>query len=466
MAGQIVVVGDALLDRDWDGRVERLSPEGLIPVVDEPSTTLRPGGAALAAALAASDGRNVTLVTALARDDAATELRAALDASGVETIDLGFEDPTASTVEKLRVRSEGRSLLRVDRGQGGTVGHPGDQARRALASAAAVLVADYGRGVTAETGVRSALQGIAARVPLVWDPHPRGPWPVPQVRLATPNAQEAVTFAGGVGGDGLEAFAERGRRLRRQWQATAVAVTLSRRGALLVEGDGPPTMIPTTPARGDVCGAGDRFASAAAGFLADGALPSEAVSGAVVSASAFVAAGGASAVRLRHEAEPMIAPQGGMAEAQAVISRTRARRGKVVATGGCFDLLHAGHISLLRQARALGDCLVVCLNSDASVRRIKGPGRPLVPEEDRAAVLRALEFVDAVVIFDEDTPVAVLNRIRPDIFAKGADYAVSDLPEAKVVASWGGEAVLLPYLKGRSTTSLMHEAARRIRTSA
>ena len=466
MGGRLVVVGDALLDRDWDGRVERLSPEGPFPVVDQPTATMRPGGAALAAALAAIDGREVTLITALARDAAAAELRSALDAAGVEAIDLGFEDRSATTIEKLRVRSEGRSLLRIDRGQGGTACPPNDEARRALASAAAVLVADYGKGVAAETRMRSALRAVGDRVPLVWDPHPRGLPPVGGVRLATPNTQEALLFTGGIGGDGLEAFTERGRRLRRQWQAAAVAITLGKRGAVLVEGDGPPTVIPTTPARGDVCGAGDRFASAAACLLADGALPSEAVNGAVVAATAFVAAGGASAARLRQETEAIYALEGGMAEAQAVIGHTRAQGGKVVATGGCFDLLHAGHISLLRQARALGDCLVVCLNSDASVRRIKGPGRPLVPEEDRAAVLRALAFVDAVVTFDEDTPVALLNRLRPDIFAKGADYAVSDLPEAKEVASWGGEAVLLPYLKGRSTTSLMHEAARRIRTSA
>jgi rfaE bifunctional protein nucleotidyltransferase chain/domain len=133
----------------------------------------------------------------------------------------------------------------------------------------------------------------------------------------------------------------------------------------------------------------------------------------------------------------------------------------VVATGGCFDLLHAGHVRFLRQARALGDCLIVCLNNDASVRRLKGPGRPLVPEDDRAAVLSALDCVDAVVVFDEDTPEAILSRLKPDIFAKGGDYAVADLPEAELVKSWGGQTVLLPYLEGRSTTLLVSEAARR-----
>ena len=127
----------------------------------------------------------------------------------------------------------------------------------------------------------------------------------------------------------------------------------------------------------------------------------------------------------------------------------------VVATGGCFDLLHAGHVETLRAARALGDRLVVCLNSDASVRRLKGPGRPLVPETDRARVLLALECVDEVVVFDEDTPVEVLRRIRPDIWTKGGDYAGAELPELAVLEEWGGQAVVLPYVEGRSTTALV-----------
>jgi len=130
----------------------------------------------------------------------------------------------------------------------------------------------------------------------------------------------------------------------------------------------------------------------------------------------------------------------------------------VVATGGCFDLLHAGHVAVLQQARALGDCLVVCLNSDASVRRLKGPTRPLQSHADRAAVLLALGCVDAVLVFDEDTPTQVLSQLRPHVWAKGGDYALTAIPEAAAVAEWGGQAVVLPYLAGRSTSSLIREA--------
>ncbi|MGH8904919.1 MAG: adenylyltransferase/cytidyltransferase family protein, partial [Egibacteraceae bacterium] len=202
----------------------------------------------------------------------------------------------------------------------------------------------------------------------------------------------------------------------------------------------------------DPCGAGDCYASSVAAALADGALLSTAVVEAVMAASSFVFAGGVNC--LAHE--PCPAPAQGPRQAEAVIAECRARGGTVVATGGCFDLLHAGHVRMLEQARGLGDCLVVCLNSDASVRRLKGTGRPVVAQSDRAAVLLGLGCVDAVVVFEEDTPEVVLDRLRPDVWAKGGDW--QDLPEAPLIGSWGGQAVVLPYLAGRSTTTLIQEA--------
>ena len=459
----LVVVGDALLDRDLDGRVERLAPDAPVPVVDDPAERRRPGGAALAATLAALDGWAVVLVTALAADEAGVALRELLEAAGVEVVDLGLAGPTP---EKIRVRADGRSLLRLDRAaRPGRVGPPGDAARRALTGAAAVLVADYGRGLAAEPGVRAALAGLPARVPVVWDPHPRGPAPVPGARLATPNRAEAARFAPDVPGDGLAAVTARARLLADRWQAAAVAVTLGPGGALLVQGAGAPMVMPAPATTGgDPCGAGDRFAATAAALLADGALPSEAVAGAVTAASAFVATGGAATVHGNEVAPVVHTPQGvasPLDRALRLIADVRARGGTAVATGGCFDLLHAGHVATLRAARALGDCLVVCLNSDDSVRRLKGPGRPLVRLADRVAVLEALGCVDVVVPFDERTPEAVLQRLRPDVFAKGGDYALADLPEAELLATWGGQAVVLPYLEGRSTTQLMKEVVRR-----
>jgi rfaE bifunctional protein nucleotidyltransferase chain/domain len=250
----------------------------------------------------------------------------------------------------------------------------------------------------------------------------------------------------------------RARELRRRWRAEAVAVTLGDEGALLVNGKRPPLVAPAPRLTVlDPCGAGDRFSSTAAGMLADGHTLEEAVTAAVRTASAFVAAGGASAGLTG--GAPMLASEG-MEAALEVAARTRAAGGRVVATGGCFDLLHAGHVSVLQAARRLGGCLVVLLNSDESVRRLKGPDRPLVNEADRSAVISALECVDAVAVFDEPTPEAALRRLRPDVFAKGADYSDVELPESAVLAEWNAEVVLLPYLEGRSTTRLLEEVIR------
>jgi D-beta-D-heptose 7-phosphate kinase / D-beta-D-heptose 1-phosphate adenosyltransferase len=450
----VVVVGDTLLDRDVLGTVERLSPDAPVPVLDEGAVRSRPGGAGLAALLAARDGRPVTLVTALAGDAAGAELAAMLHAHGVEVIDLGLD---GATPEKLRIGPSGRPLLRLDRGGGGAVGAANAEARAAIGWGAALLVADYGRGVAAAPDLRDAL--ARATHPVVWDPHPRGPAPVAGATLVTPNAAEAKALEPGLAGDGIPVVARRARALARRWRAAAVSVTCGARGVVLVDGPRPPLSVAAEPARGgDPCGAGDRFASCAAGALADGAATDDAVLAAVTSASRFVAAGGASAIGADEASGP--SPAAAPADDPVALARAaRAAGGIVVATGGCFDLLHPGHVRTLQAARALGDCLVVCLNSDSSVRARKGPGRPVVGQEDRAAVLRALGCVDGVVIFDEQTPSAVLERLRPHIWAKGADYADRELPEASVLAGWGGEVVLLPFLQGKSSTRILEGAA-------
>jgi D-beta-D-heptose 7-phosphate kinase/D-beta-D-heptose 1-phosphate adenosyltransferase len=455
----LVVIGDVLLDRDVSGRVERLSPDAPVPVVDEAATASRPGGAGLAALLAASDRRAVTLVTALANDAAADELRAMLAERDVDVADIGLD---GATPEKIRVTTGGRPLLRLDRGgASGTVGEPSAAVRAAIGWADALLVADYGRGVAAHPRVREALEALPADVPVVWDPHPRGPRPTAGVALATPNLAEATALVPDPPGDALPAVAARARRLAADWAARHVCVTCGPRGAVLAGPDGAPVAVPAPAVSGgDPCGAGDRFASRAATALASGAAVEQAVEDAVREASRFVAAGGAGALGGAALAEQTAASASAV-DALGVADAVRTAGGTVIATGGCFDLLHPGHIRTLEAARALGDCLVVCLNSDASVRRLKGPGRPVVNEADRAAVLRALRCVDAVLVFEEDTPAAALERLRPDVWAKGGDYAGRELPESAVLEQWGGQAVVLPFVDGKSSTRLIEEASLR-----
>ena len=443
------MIGDALLDRDLDGRAERLAPDAPVPVVDALEPHDRAGGAGLAATIAAAAGHAVTLVCALGDDVAGARVRALLESACVSVCDLGLP---GATPEKVRVRAGGRALVRLDSGgETRACGPLNEAARAALRGADAVLVSDYGRGVAAEPTVRAALASLGA-TPIVWDPHPNGPDPVPGCALVTPNAAEAAAAWPGDAGAGLARHEERARALRRRWQAVHVCVTLGSRGALLVHADGPALAVPApNVGAGDPCGAGDCFATTAAGRLAAGALPSEAVRAAVAAASAFVAAGGAAVWPARRE-------QPADSDAFALATRVRGEGGTVVATGGCFDLLHAGHVCALEAARALGDCLIVCLNSDDSVRRLKGADRPVVPETDRAAVLAALRCVDAVAVFEEDDPRAVLRELRPHVWAKGGDYAVSDLPEAETLAEWGGRAVVVPYVAGRSTSRLIEVA--------
>ncbi|MFF3437810.1 D-glycero-beta-D-manno-heptose 1-phosphate adenylyltransferase [Streptosporangium sp. NPDC002721] len=487
MTGPIVVLGDSLLDVDIEGHAERLCPDAPAPVVDGRSECRRPGGAGLAALLAARDGAEVVLVTAIG-NDASGRCLASLLADHVEVVRLPLR---GATVRKTRVRVRGRTLIRIDTGDGRARGSGGDdrcpyrtghgglrydlaggwpgrslageRVAAVLRSARAVLVSDYGRGV-AEL-CRDLLRDLAA--PVVWDPHPRGAPPAPGCALVTPSEAEARLLCA----EPRDTPDRIARYLVRDLGAEAVAVTLAERGTVLARRGGRPLRIPP-PALvtgRDSCGAGDRFATAATLALAEGASTEDAVAAAVGEATRFVERGGAAAVRLprparrrrspvpRTDVPPAPAPG-----PESLAGAVRAAGGRLIATGGCFDLLHAGHVSLLRRARALGDALIVCVNSDESVRRLKGRGRPVVGERDRVEVLRALECVDAVAVFDGDTPCALIGHLRPDVWVKGGDYTGREMPETEAVWRAGGDVVILPSVPGHSTTGLI-AAARRLR---
>jgi D-beta-D-heptose 7-phosphate kinase / D-beta-D-heptose 1-phosphate adenosyltransferase len=453
---RIVVLGDVLLDRDIIGSAERLCPDAPAPVVDERDVIERPGGAGFASVLARRHGADVTLLAPLSGDGGGRTLRRLLDDAGVE---LAAVHDDGTTVEKIRVCVDGRSLLRLDRGTRGALGDLPPGARELIRQADAVLVADYGGGSTSAPDVRAVLDAATrAGTPVVWDPHPRGTRPTPAAALVTPNRAEALQFDPGTperpaDAAGLPAVAERARRLRQQWGADAVSITLGDAGAVAVLGGGAPLVVPVDRpvAAADPCGAGDAFAVAATIALASGATTAEAVHLAVGAAAEFVAGGGAGTLMAvpQPDAFDLAGDVGTRADA------VRRAGGVVVATGGCFDVLHRGHVATLQRARKLGDCLVVLLNSDESVRRLKGPGRPAQRAGDREAVLRSLGCVDDVIVFDDDTPISALQRLRPDVFVKGGDYVAAELPESGVVARWGGIVVTVPYLAGHSSTRIL-----------
>lgn len=421
---RIVVAGDALLDRDWTGRPTVLCPDSWAPVIDLDGEHVRPGGAALTALAVAAQGADTALVAGLGRDPAGEQLAALLRAAGVELIDLGLD---GRTPEKIRVRSGTGTVVRLDRGctERPAAGRWTHRADAAVGSADAVLLSDYGRGLVHRPELAAALGGDDA--PVVWDPHRSSHRPAARVDLATPSLAEAQAL--------VEDDADP-RRLAavaaRRW-ATSVAITVGRDGVVVADTSGATSQVRSDPVDGDPCGAGDFFAAGATVGLATGASVMDAA-----------AAGCASARRW-------------IAEGAAMAPPTRPR---VIATSGCFDVLHVGHLELLRHARSLGDRLVVLLNSDASVRRLKGHGRPVNTQHDRRTLLAALEEVDDVVVFDELTPCQALEALRPDVFVKGADYEGVDIPEVAVMAQWGGTVDFAPLVPGRSTTRTLELVAR------
>jgi rfaE bifunctional protein nucleotidyltransferase chain/domain/rfaE bifunctional protein kinase chain/domain len=458
---RLLVVGDALLVRDTVGCVERVAPDAPVPVVEVESTSERPGGAGLAARLLAGRDAEVTLACAPGGDAAGVRLHELLADAGVRVLAL---TRVPSTRVLTRVRAGGQSIVRLDERAPALPADADVDAAAledAVGTADAVLVADYGGGVTGHPAVRKVLARWAPKRPVVWDPHPRGAEPVPGVTAATPNRREALGLARRLPPEAADDLDAAAMALRERWRARAVVATDGATGAITVLADSPPLFTPAPHvSTGDPCGAGDRFAGTVALALGRGAVITEAVGEAVLDVASWLDAGGVAALDVAGTGGGTggnTAADTAARPAADTVAAVRARGGRVVATGGCFDVLHAGHVACLEAARRLGDCLVVLLNSDASVTRLKGPGRPVHSQDDRARVLLGLGCVDAVVVFDEDSPHAALERLRPDVWAKGGDYAAATLPEASLVRSWGGRVVLLPYLPGRSTTRILEK---------
>lgn len=445
---RLAVLGDSILDIDLGGESRRQCPDVPAPVLDEPVRRLRPGGAGLAAGLVHEySGGEVVLVTAAGRDEGAVELARSLGPGVVlDGLPVRTRTPT-----KIRVQDRGTTLARLDEGCEQVVPDvSAEEVRRALRGVDAVLVSDYGLGLTHSRSVRAVLAETAVHTPVVWDPHPRGAPPVPGTHLVTPNAAESMV---GAATDTAHTF-RRARSLADRWRVDAVTVTLGDRGGIWADrsGNGGEVRAEPVPGPGDTCGAGDAFAAACTVLLARRFGVECAVEAGTCAAGRFVASGAAAAFA---EAQRGRGPAVGVLNPPPAVEGARREGKRIVATGGCFDLLHAGHVDLLRRARSLGDHLVVLVNDDSSVRGLKGEERPVVPEHDRARLVGALSCVDTVVLFGDSTPMSVLRQIRPDVWIKGSDHETDDLPEASVVRAAGGEVVTLPLLPGRSTTGLI-----------
>lgn len=471
---RVLVVGDAILDTFTEGTATRLCTEGPVPVVRKCAERRAPGGAANTAANVRALGAQVVLLAAIGRDEAGSALRQGLRDLGVDDR-WCVEHQGAATLHKHRILADGHYVVRLDDGEPGL----SPECERALLArfdeelprCDAVLVSDYGYGVASDA-LLDRLRGRDLSKLLVVDSKQLHRFLDVGASVVKPNHVEAQQLGERLGLPPTPVE----RLASRLMEATAwacVALTMADRGVLLAERTGATTRIPApaVPDASDV-GAGDTFVAAMTLALAGGAQPLDAAHVAVDAATIAVGKRGTAVVGrdelLDYVVERLVLTgtdtggtfgEDGLGVSRqrlvAELDEQRAAGKTIVFTNGVFDILHAGHAEFLRRAKRLGDVLVVAVNSDRSVRRIKGPSRPINPQRDRLALISALDCVDHALLFDEDTPVSLIRAIRPHVHVKGGDYNHETLPEAAAVREVGGRVVILPRIGALSTTRVI-----------
>ncbi|MCC7137264.1 MAG: D-glycero-beta-D-manno-heptose 1-phosphate adenylyltransferase [Planctomycetes bacterium] len=466
-APRVVVVGDLILDRYITGLVERISPEAPIQVLAVEHDERRLGGAGSVANDLAVLGARARLVGLLGDDDSGAEVRRQCEAAGIDLVAVTCERPTSLKTRHLaRSHSTAQQVLRVDREV--TTPVEGALERRVLAAldaafadADVVLLSDYQKGLLTPAVVAHAVAwGRRAGRPVVVDPKADD---FDRYRGATgikPNRAQTARIVGRPVRDAADA-ARACEEVAARYGFDFVLVTLDRDGMVLAERGAAAHAFRTEPREVfDVTGAGDMVLAVVGLALGSGASLPEAASLANVAASLEVEKVGSVpisraelAARLSEGAPVLGSKVVERPKAAALARRLREAGRRVVFTNGCFDVLHAGHVRYLNFARAQGDVLVVGLNADESVRRLKGDGRPVNPAADRAEVLSGLAAVDHVVVFHEDTPLALIGEVLPDVLVKGEDWKDKGVVGREVVEARGGTVVLAPLLAGRSTTA-------------
>lgn len=471
---EIVVVGDIMLDRTVEGQVSRICPEAPVPVLHDARQTTALGGAGNVVRNIVSLGGNVVPVAVVGADHEGNEVRSLLGGLGCTTRGVVSEAGRPTTV-KMRFASQGQQMLRVDTEATRPLAETTRErllaaARAALATADVLVVADYAKGVVSPALTGALVAEAAARgVPVVVDPKAADFARYRGADFVTPNEKELAAASGRPCGTDAETLAA-ARALASRHGLGAVLATRSEKGMMLVPAEGAPAVLRALAREVvDITGAGDTVSAAFALGLAAGMSPSVAAHHANVAAGIVVQKRGTAHVGLDELVRALSRGAGATARGKVMASdelarqlaRCRAMGLRIGFTNGCFDLLHPGHLALLHAASEACDFLVVGINGDASVQRLKGEGRPVQPVEARAAVLAALGIVGAVTVFDEDTPETLIRAVRPAVLVKGADYAKEDVVGAAFVESYGGEVRLAPLLGGHSTTAIVGRMARR-----
>jgi D-beta-D-heptose 7-phosphate kinase/D-beta-D-heptose 1-phosphate adenosyltransferase len=474
----VLVVGDLMLDRYVWGDAERISQEAPVVLLHADQREERLGGASSVASLLRALGARVALAGVVGPDPDGLRLRQALREQGVDDDAVLTDDSRPSTVKERYIgRAQARhpqQMIRVDYEVRAPL-HAAleTQLTRAIASqlhrADIVLISDYDKGVCTPGLMASVIASARAHgLRVLADPiRGRDYRKYHGCSAITPNRLEAGLATGRVLGDGAQAL-EAAAELQEQLDLEAAVVTLDREGMALAHADGRRELFPTRPRQVyDITGAGDMVLATLGLTLAGGADYGPAIRLANSAGGLEVEKIGVAAVT-REEILHDLLHAGVAGRGDAGLSKVRARAAlatelegrrrlgqRVAFTNGCFDVLHAGHVQYLREARAQADVLVVGLNSDAGVRALKGPGRPVNAVEARAVVLAGLEAVDYLTVFDEPTPLQVIEALRPDVLVKGADYRHDEVVGADLVESWGGRVHLAALREGYSTTRLL-----------
>ncbi|WMC11030.1 bifunctional D-glycero-beta-D-manno-heptose-7-phosphate kinase/D-glycero-beta-D-manno-heptose 1-phosphate adenylyltransferase HldE [Oceanimonas pelagia] len=457
---RVLVVGDVMLDRYWSGPTGRISPEAPVPVVKVEHNEERPGGAANVALNAAALGAGAHLLGLTGNDEAANALQERMQAVGVECDFV--RHATHPTITKLRVMSRNQQLLRLDFENGFDADDAAPLTERmhaALSGAGVVVLSDYAKGALARVQelIRAANQ---AGVPVLVDPKGTEFEKYRGATLLTPNMSEFEAVVGKVKDE--QELVARGRELVERFELQALLVTRSEHGMTLIRREEDELHLPARAHEVyDVTGAGDTVIATLATSLAAGLALEEACALANVAAGIVVGKLGTSTVSAIELANELYGgPESGMGvvseqQLKFVVEAARRRGEKIVMTNGCFDILHAGHVSYLNNARKLGDRLIVAVNTDESVRALKGEGRPVNTVDRRMAVLAALGAVDWVVPFSEDTPQRLIAGVLPDILVKGGDYQPEEIAGYAEVTANGGEVKVLNFEDGCSTTAII-----------
>ena len=456
----VLVIGDLMLDRYWHGNTSRISPEAPVPVVLVGDAEERAGGSGNVALNIAALGAHAEVMGYTGDDEAANVLQEILSSAGVQ---CAFERvPDSSTVTKLRVISRHQQLIRLDF-EDGFSNQRSDlllaRAVKDMAKAGAVVLSDYGKGTLRD--IPALIKAArTAKVPVLIDPKGTDFERYRHATLITPNLSEFEAVVGHCESD--QVIEERGMNLLRDIELEALLVTRSERGMTLFMQNRKPLHIPTLAQEVfDVTGAGDTVIATLAAAIAAGADMPSAMALANLAAGVVVGKLGTATVT---PAELQRAMRGQAALTRGVVTekdliditaQAKQHGETIVMTNGCFDILHPGHVSYLQKARALGDRLIIAVNDDASVQRLKGKDRPINTLDRRMAVLSALECVDWVVPFSEDTPERLICAVTPNLLVKGGDYKPEDVAGGRCVTQAGGEVKIIDYIEGHSTSDII-----------